>query len=147
MTNYAFTFRTWPFYWLTRATGRYLRNMEHALKPHSLDIPQWRVLMTLHEAECLSVSEIADHAIAKLSTMTKIVRRMEADELVHCRQRETDARVTEVLLTPGGQAAGELAWQVANTVYKRAFRNLSKREIDTLNLLLMKVAENLKVDE
>ncbi|WP_044562890.1 MarR family winged helix-turn-helix transcriptional regulator [Azospirillum sp. B4] len=147
MKNNTFTFRTWPFYWLARAAGRYLQNMEFALKPAGLDIPQWRVLMTLHEEGCQSVSEIADHAIAKLSTMTKIVQRMQADGLVVCRPRDTDARVTEVLLTPAGQEAGARAWETASKVYQRAFHNMSDREIETLNRLLIKVAENLSTTE
>ncbi|WP_157218089.1 MarR family winged helix-turn-helix transcriptional regulator [Flavisphingomonas formosensis] len=141
-----FSFRTWPFYWLTRASGRYLQNMEEALRPIGLDIPRWRVLMVLHEEECASVSEIADHAISKLSTMTKIVQRMQADGLVICRPRASDARVTEVLLTEAGKKAGEKAWQAANGVYSQAFKSMRKSDIGTLNRLLEQLATKLAGD-
>lgn len=141
-----FSFRTWPFYWLTRASGRYLQAMETALKRAGLDVPRWRVLMVLHEEGCASVSEIADHAISKLPTMTKIVQRMQADGLVMLRPRSSDGRVTEVLLTPTGEAAAERAWQIADRIFGRAFARMSKTETATLTKLLMKLASTLADD-
>lgn len=138
-----FSFQTWPFYWLTKASGGYLQLMENALKREGLDIPRWRVLMVLHQETRASVSEIAEHAIAKLPTMTKIVQRMQADGLVVVRPRPSDGRVTEVSLTPAGEAAGSLAWTVASRVYGRAFRHMSKSETQTLNRLLEKLAVSL----
>jgi DNA-binding MarR family transcriptional regulator len=139
-----FSYRSWPFYWLTRAHGRYLANMEAVLRPTGLDAPSWRVLMTLHEDNRASVSEIAEHSNTKLSTMAKIVHRMAADDLVACTLRPTDARVTEVTLTREGERAGDDAWRAANVVYERAFRGLTRAEMATLNRLLEKVADNLK---
>lgn len=143
-TDGDFTFRSWPFYWLAQADGRYLRHMEIALKAIALDVPRWRVLMSLHEEGCASVSEIAEHAISKLSTMTRIVQRMEADGLVKLRPRPSDARVTEVLLTAKGVAAGQQAWQAARRIYAHAFRDMSEKEIETLNTLLCKLSGSLK---
>lgn len=142
-TDRDFSFKSWPFYWLAQANGRYLRNMEVALKAIDLDIPSWRVLMSLHEEGCASVSEIADHAIVKLSTMTRIVQRMQAEGLVTCRQRESDARVTEVMLTSKGKAAGQQAWQAANRIYDNAFRSLNKADIEALSRLLRRLSGNL----
>ena len=142
-TDREFSFKSWPFYWIAQTNGRYLRQMEVALKAIALDIPSWRVLMSLHEEGCASVSEIADHAIVKLSTMTRIVQRMQADGLVVCRQRESDARVTEVMLTGKGQSAGEQAWQAANRIYERAFQGFSEAEVETLNRLLRRASGNL----
>lgn len=138
-----FEFRSWPFYWLAQADGRYLRQLEIALKAVSLDVPRWRVLMSLHEKGCASVSEIAEHAISKLPTMTRIVQRMEADGLVTLRPRRSDARVTEVSLTALGVSAGRQAWQAARSVYAHAFRDMSQGEIDMLRMLLRKLSGNL----
>ena len=139
----AFNMEEWPFYWLTRFTGRYIRQMEMVLKPIGLDVPRWRVLMILRNNDVLSVSEIADHAIVKLPTMTKIVQRMQAENLVECRQSLEDGRVTEVSLTPKGAEAGEKAWGAANRIYERAFEDLSKKDIATLNKLLRTITRSL----
>ncbi len=143
MDDAAFNMEEWPFYWLTRFSGRYHQQMERALKPIGLDIPHWRVLMALRDRERLSVSEIADHAIAKLPTMTKIIKRMEADGLINCTPRATDQRVTEVSLTKQGLEASDKAWAAANSIYARAFENVTPKEIATLNRLLRTVTRNI----
>ncbi|PTQ13253.1 MarR family transcriptional regulator [Sphingomonas oleivorans] len=139
----SFDVEEWPFYWLSRVVGRYLRQMEAALKPIGLDVPRWRVLMVLHDGEPASVSEIAEHAIVKLPTMTKIIQRMQADGLVECRARETDGRVTEVILTDAGFAARDKAWTVAHSVYRRAFAGVKTGEKKMLNRLLRQVFETI----
>ena len=80
----------WPFFWITQAVGRYLQRLETGLKRGDLDISRWRVLMCLHPNRPTSVSEIAELAIVKLPTMTKIVQRMQADGLVMLRPRSSE---------------------------------------------------------
>lgn len=133
----------WPFYWLTRVTGRYLHEMEIALKAVGLDIPRWRVLMSLRGDKVLSVSEIADNAISKLPTMTRIVQRMEADGLVHCRQNAADRRVTEVILTDAGKIAGRQAWREADRIYARTFDKVAATDVARLNRILRMLNDNI----
>lgn len=137
-------YRTWPFYWLARASGRYRGRMEEMLRGTGLDMPRWRVLMTLRQDRVASVSEIAAHSTAKLPTMTKIIQRMELDGLVRRRPRAGQERIMEVVLTDAGEVAGDTAWKCAAEVYDRAFVGMSHAELEQLKSLLQKVAENLK---
>lgn len=139
----SFRMEEWPFYWITRFTGRYLQQLEVALKPMELDVPRWRVLMSLRNNTSLSVSEIADHSIVKLPTMTKIVQRMQTDDLVLCRPSETDGRVTSVSLTPKGKLAGKQAWAAAHRIYRHAFEDVTAEEITGLNALMRRITGNL----
>ncbi|MEA3537524.1 MAG: MarR family transcriptional regulator [Pseudomonadota bacterium] len=138
-----FDIEQWPFYWLTRFTGRYLHEMEIALKTLGLDIPRWRVLMSLRGDKVLSVSEIADNAIVKLPTMTRIVQRMQTDGLVRCRQSASDRRVTEVELTDAGKRAGQQAWAVADSLYTRTFGKIPADDVMRLNRTLRTLNRNL----
>jgi len=117
--------------------------MEQLLRPTGLDMPRWRVLMTLHQDRVAIVSEIAAHSGAKLPTMTKIIQRMEADGLVMRQPRQGKEWIMEVILTETGAAAGQEAWQRAGTLYADAFSGMSEEEIETLSQLLKKVADNL----
>ncbi|MBH0111885.1 MarR family transcriptional regulator [Novosphingobium sp. YJ-S2-02] len=143
VTEAGFNMEDWPFYWLTRFSGRYLQQMELALKPIGLDVPQWRVLMALRDRERLSVSEIADHAISKLPTMTKIIKRMTADGLVSCSPRANDQRVTEVRLTESGKVASRAAWDAANRIYARTFEGVSAKEVASLNRIMRTITRNI----
>lgn len=141
-----FRFEDSPTYWLTRATGRYLQVIERRLKRIGMDVPRWRVLMILAEAEPASVTELSEHAIVKLATMAKIVQRMEAAGLVSTRPRATDARVTEVTITEAGRAALIQVREVASGVYGRAFGELSEAELDTMIGLMRRVFGALELE-
>ena len=139
-----FNYRSWPFYWIARASGRYRGRMEEMLRDTALDMPRWRVLMTLHQDRVASVSEIAAHSSEKLPTMTRIIQRMEADGLVRRRPRPGREHVMEVVLTDAGELAGNEAWARADSIYGQAFAGMTDAELEQLTGLLQRVAENLK---
>lgn len=138
-----FELHEWPFYWLTRAYGQYMSTLEKTLKVVGLDVPRWRVLMLLGGDRARSVSYLATEAITKLSTMTRIVQRMQDDGLVLSRPRESDQRVTEVLLTRKGHKARQLAIKQAEGIYNRSFDGFSMKQITSLNKTLQSLIQNL----
>lgn len=135
--------RDWPFYWISRVNGRYVQVLETRLKPLGLDMPRWRVLMSLHEEDHLSVSEIAEYGVLKLNTATKIVQRMVADGLVETRVGKRDARATEVGLTPLGEKARRRAMKEADQILAASFLSITPEEVKALNGLLEKVLGRL----
>lgn len=136
--------KDWPFYWVSRVNARYAQVLERRLKPLDLDVARWRVLMSLYEDEHLSVSEIADYAVIKLNTVTKIVQRMIADGLVVTRVRPNDGRVTEVCLTPEGDRLRRLARKEADHVFASSFVNITPDQLAQLNSLLENVFQQLE---
>lgn len=76
---------------------------EKGLKTVALDVPTWRTLMILKEQGAGSMSDIALHAVAKLSTVTKTVCCIKEEGLVETSTSTQDARVPVVSLTPAGQ--------------------------------------------
>ena len=140
---YEFEFRDWHFYWLAKADRAYSSKLATSLQRHGLDIPGWRVLMILHARQSASVTELADHSITKLSTMTKIVQRMQGEGLVDCKANPEDRRVTIVHITSRGDEIGEKAWQEAKRIANQAFSDFSERDLATLNELLRKLTTNL----
>ena len=138
------SYRDWPFYWLTRAHGRYIDALNSALEDSRLDPTEWRVMMVLQEDQWMSVSELASQANAKLSTMTKAIKRMQQDGLVTMREGLKDRRVKEVCLTRDGHAKMGDAREAANHVYRRAFMDIPQDRIEQLRSLLTEVAVNLR---
>lgn len=133
-----------PFYWLARVHGRYTQTMERLLKKVDLDVPRWRVLWILAENGESSISEISTHAIAKLSTITKIVYRMKDDGLVDTGTSAEDGRVTQVRITEAGQAAIVRMQGITGELFKRSFAGLTEAQIQRLNRLLETVFHNLE---
>jgi DNA-binding MarR family transcriptional regulator len=133
-----------PFYWLTRISGRYLMDMSDRLRGIGMDVPRWRVLMILAEHEPASISTLSAEAVINMSTMTKIVQRMEVDGLVTSSPRYTDARVTEVQLTDTGRAALPGIRELAGQVFRHGFDALDGEAIDELVKTLKIIFENLE---
>jgi len=138
-----FSKEEFPFYWLARVYGVYTLEMEKALKPMGLDIPTWRTLMILNERDGSSMSEIALHAIAKLSTVTKTVYRMKEEGLVDTATSELDARVTVVHLTAAGREAIERSRLATRHIFERSFHGLTPLQIRKLNESLHLILDNL----
>lgn len=135
--------KNWPFYWIARVNARYVEALDRRLKPLGLDVPRWRVLMSLFDEDYLSVSEIAEFAVMKLNTATKVVQRMVAEGLVTTRVRPSDGRVTEVTLTPRGDELRRRAVVEAERILTATFVNITPGELAQLNGLLEKVLGQL----
>jgi DNA-binding MarR family transcriptional regulator len=139
----AFRIDDWPFYLIARTARRYEMDMEQALRRIDMDLPSWRAVMLLHECSPSSVSEIAERAVIRLSTMTRVVQRLEKRGLVTLARRAADARVTDVHITPDGEKVVEQVRSVASRLYSSAFQDFDAGEIQTLNNLLRRVFGNL----
>lgn len=133
----------WPFYWIVRVTGRYFQTMESELERLGIDVPSYRVLMTLYEDRHVSISAIADACVIKLNTATRIVQRMAGAGLVQTQPSKTDRRVTEVSLTPKGEVLRHQAWSIAERVRDKAFSGVSQADRTALNRLLAGVFDRL----
>lgn len=142
-TSPEFVKEEFPFYWLARVHGVYSLEMEGALKPLGLDIPSWRTLMILNERGSSSMSEISLHAIAKLSTVTKLVYRMKSEGLVDTSTSEHDARVTVVHLTEPGRQAIAHSQLATRHIFLRSFQGLTPLQIRKLNEALHQILDNL----
>jgi len=132
-----------PFYLLARTTARYSIDMENALRTIDMDLPSWRTLMILSESNPSSVSEIADRAVIRLSTMTRVVQRLEKRGLLKVKRRKGDARVTEVYINPQGLRAARQVRDIASRLYNLAFHDFAPAEVDALNALLRRAFGNL----
>ncbi len=139
----AFRIADWPFYLITRTANRYEMDMENALKRIDMDLPSWRAMMLLHECSPSSVGEIAERAVIRLSTMTRVIQRLEKRGFATVSRRAADARVTDVYITAEGEAVVGQVREVASRIYQAAFKDLNAAEIETLNGLLLRVFENL----
>ena len=139
----AFRIADWPFYLITRTANRYEIDMENALKRIDMDLPSWRAMMLLHECSPSSVGEIAERAVIRLSTMTRVIQRLEKRGFATLSRRAADARVTDVYITAEGEAVVEQVREVASRIYQAAFKDLNAAEIETLNGLLLRVFDNL----
>lgn len=140
----AFRVDRYPFYLLNRAVGRYNVVIGARLKAIGLEIPAWRVLMVLGEHAPRSIGQIADASVINLSTMMRIIGRMEDAGLVASAPSAYDARITEVALTPLGHRKLAEARAATSPVYAQGISGISASDFNRLIELLARLHDNLE---
>lgn len=139
-----FTYHRYPFHLLSLASGRYNAAMERALKPLQLDQARWRVLVILAEDGPLSIGAIADAAVYKASTLSRIIGRMQQAGMVDVVPRPSDNRVAEVSLTQAGRALHERSRAASSRVFHRAADQFTAAEFATLSQLLIRLSDQFR---
>ena len=140
----AFHVDKYPFYLLNRLVSRYNVIIESRLREIGLDIPSWRVLMVLGQKAPRSLGELADTAVIPVSTMTRIVQRMAAAELIISTPLERDNRVIEVSLTPLGKETLRRARKITAPIYAKVIEGFSTEQFDFLIGSLNALHDNLE---
>ena len=117
--------------------------MDTHLKRVGMDMSRWRVLAILHEENCAPMSRIAELAVFRISTTTKLIYRMENEGLVSTAVSEQDGRVTEVRLSDKGRQSFADVRSIASLIFERAFHDCDDQEIQLLLSLCRKLYHNL----
>lgn len=133
----------YPFYLLNRLVSRYNIVIGGRLRAIGLNIPSWRVLMILGERAPRRLAEVADAAVINISTMTRIIQRMQRAGMITCTPFESDGRVTEVNLTREGRDKLARAREATAPVYADIISGFSDQDLDRLIASLNRMYDNL----
>lgn len=138
-----FVLDDYPLYNLNRTSATYIDQMSQRLKDFKMDQPSWRVLMLLGDKNPSSVGDLSRRSVTKISTITRILMRMEKDDLVKRVPYPGDNRVIEVFITGKGKGLLVELRKLAAEIYKSAFDGISDEDIIAFTNVLMKVRKNL----
>ena len=105
--------RNYLAYLLARASFIVSSEFHATLKNWDLSVPEWRVLACLMDVEGLSVGELAAMALMKQPGLTKVLDRMERDELLKRRGTSDDRRRVTLHLTAKGRTRVKPAQRAA----------------------------------
>ncbi|MGQ0457736.1 MAG: MarR family winged helix-turn-helix transcriptional regulator [Hyphomicrobium sp.] len=89
---------------LYAATRAIAKTYRQKLEPIGLTYPQYLVLLVLWEQDGLTVTEIGKKLRLDSGTLTPLLQRLEAMELLKRRRNAEDERVVQTFLTAKGEA-------------------------------------------
>jgi DNA-binding MarR family transcriptional regulator len=138
-----FTLDDYPLYNLNRTSATYIDQMSLQLKIFNMDQPSWRVLMLLGDKNPSTVGDLSRRSVIKISTLTRVLIRMEKDKLVKRKPYPDDNRVIEVFITDIGKERLEKLKSLASGVYDKAFDGISDDDIINFTDILMRIRKNL----
>lgn len=91
-------------YWLAQASYWISSEFHREIAAAGLTFAEWRVLASLHGSAGETIGTLCRLALMKQPTLSKLVQRLEADNLVARRDTEGDRRQTLVCSTAKGRA-------------------------------------------
>ncbi|AHE54002.1 MarR family winged helix-turn-helix transcriptional regulator [Sphingomonas sanxanigenens] len=132
-----------PFYQMAHADFKYHEDMDKVLHKHGVSKPIYRVMTVLRERQPASIGTIAEAALTKRSTVSRIIDRMVEQGLVTTEPNPEDNRITEVTLTAAGQQKLRKLTPIVGRQFVRAMDGISERDITHLLKTLQKISANL----
>lgn len=133
-----------PLGYLLHDVSRLMRRRfdEHA-RSHQLTLPQWRALAQLALNDCLSQVALAGLVEADPMTVSGIIDRLEAKNLVERVPDPDDNRAKLVRVTPEGHALVVTMKELAGPIRDRAMAGVSPEDIEATVRTLSQIRENL----
>lgn len=132
-----------PFYLMAHADFKYHEDMDKVLHKHGVSKPIYRIMTVLRERQPASIGTLAEVALTKRSTVSRIIDRMVEQGLATTEPHPEDNRVTEVTLTPAGQQTLRKLTPIVGRQFNRAFEGISDRDIANLLKTLSRISQNL----
>ena len=114
----------------------------HAVvREHGLSVSEWRMLASLAGGEPISIGQLAQVAVMKQPTVTRMLDRMEARKQVERIAHDADRRVTLVRITPAGNRMVERLIALAREHEDRVFEPFGLARAEELKATLRRIIE------
>jgi MarR family transcriptional regulator, organic hydroperoxide resistance regulator len=139
-----FRLATSPFYLMAHADFDYHEDMSTVLEKHGVNRSMYRIMTVLREHASANIGFLAERALMKRNTASRIIERMVAKELVSAFPNPNDSRVTEVVLTERGKEMLNSLTPIVGRQFQRAIDGITNEELEHLVLVLQRISSNLR---
>jgi DNA-binding MarR family transcriptional regulator len=127
---------------LTRAGSRMGNAFAKALKPFGLNLSEWRVCASLLYVPHQTLSELSLHATSDISALSRIIDRLESQDLVKRERSATDGRSIRIALTSKGEDLALRIVPVAKQHESVILAGFAASDVQVLRAMLLKLYEN-----
>ncbi len=112
-----------------------------------LNLTDWRVLLTLADKPGITAQGLADYTGLDKMSVSRVVRKLEAQGRLVRENREADRRSFHLALTESGWAVYEEIAVAAIEREAQVYAGLTATELKTLHRLLGKLSERARLDQ
>ncbi|MEW6643909.1 MAG: homoprotocatechuate degradation operon regulator HpaR [Pseudomonadota bacterium] len=128
---------------LLRSREAVMRQFRPSLRDHGLTEQQWRILRALTSIEQMEVSELARATYLLEPSLSRILRDLEARQLIQRRSPESDLRRGIVSLTPAGSALIDAVAPISEAIYAEITRRYGAKKLEALHEMLRELETEL----
>ncbi|MES2185375.1 MAG: MarR family transcriptional regulator [Pseudomonadota bacterium] len=129
-------------YLLARAGARMGNAFSQVVKPQGLSLSEWRVCASLHHQPQQTLSQLVLHASVDMSTLSRIVDRLEKQGWVVRGRSEQDGRAVSLSLSESGRAKTRELIPMAQHYEATALADFSAAETELLRGFLLRLYTN-----
>lgn len=124
---------------LVRTYQAYCSYSESHIRELGLTPCQFDVIATLGNTSGMTMGELAEKTLVTKGTLTGIIDRLEAKQLVRREVPEANRRCFIIVLTPAGEAVFQQIFPCHIAYLKERFERLEPAELELLRILLKKL--------
>ena len=124
---------------LARASQQLSEPFHRAVQAAGLSTAEWRILASLTDSTGLSTGALAELALCKQPTVTRLLDRMQARGYVERFAHASDRRITLVRAMPAGQAMATALIEQARTLERQLLEPIGLQQYETLKLNLRRL--------
>jgi homoprotocatechuate degradation regulator HpaR len=128
---------------LLRAREAVMRQFRPSLRNHGLTEQQWRILRALTAVEAIEVTELARTAFLLGPSLSRILRDLEARQLVERKTAEADQRRAVVSISARGLKLIEAVAPTSEAIYAEITRRFGARRLSELQEMLAVLEHSL----
>ena len=128
---------------LLRAREAVMRQFRPSLRNHGLTEQQWRILRALTAVDTIEVTELARVAFLLGPSLSRILRDLEARDLIERRTAEADLRRGVVSISPKGLKLIEAVAPTSEAIYAEITSRYGTRKLAELQDMLAELERGL----
>ncbi|MBW7964226.1 homoprotocatechuate degradation operon regulator HpaR [Bradyrhizobium sp. BR 10261] len=128
---------------LLRAREAVMRQFRPSLREHGLTEQQWRILRALAAIEAAEVTELARTAFLLGPSLSRILRDLEARNLIERRTAKTDQRRSMVSISKEGVKLMASVAPSSEAIYAEITRRFGARKLADLQEMLGELEQSL----
>ena len=132
---------------LLRAREMVMKQFRPSLRRHGLTEQQWRILRALTAVDAIEVTELARVAFLLGPSLSRILRDLEARQLIERRTAEADLRRGVVSISQKGLKLIELVAPTSEVIYAAITRRYGAQKLVELQAMLAALEESLSALE
>lgn len=130
-------------YLMNRIVGHLNRGLDVELRARGLGFQYWRVLAVLAMADNRTIADLAGYAVVPHSTLSRLLTRMERQQLVRRTGTDADLRLAKIVLTTKGRSTYAAILPAALGWSESALAGLPRADIQRLEAILVRMLANV----
>lgn len=124
---------------LAQASHLISSEFHEVVRAHGFSVSEWRVLASLADGEPTSIGTLAQVAVTKQPTLTRLLDRMEEKQQVERLPHESDRRITLVRITPAGRQTVARLIELAKAHERRVLEPFGLKRAEELKATLRRI--------